>query len=29
MNKLFWRLYFIISRRFADLFKWDSSGQCF
>jgi len=29
MNKLFWCLYFIISQRFAHLFKWASSGQCF
>ena len=28
-NKLFWWLYFIISQRFAHLFKWVSSGQCF
>jgi len=28
-NKLFWWLYFIISQRFAHLFKWASSGQCF
>jgi len=27
MNKLFWWLYFIISQRFAHLFKWASSGQ--
>jgi len=29
MNKLFWWLYFIISQRFAHLFKWASSGKCF
>jgi len=29
MNKLFWWLYFIISQRFAHLFKWASSGQRF